>query len=217
MKKLLSVLLVLVLIPASVFAIGKIDLSKYSDAELYELLDDIKAELSNRNVGQLYNSVDSAKYYYAEHVMAQLLEVNTSSGKSGYSVINSDYSANTTGGIRLVKYDSRIVKASAQFDLADSTNSVLRMYLLAAIFENKLYEKESISSTDKRSAVDAAKMIVDGAVDSFGMDNLKKVAASYKEGYSLLATTGRVPYYWEYIDGAIWFSIPLCDLPEGIY
>ena len=217
MKKLLSVLFILILIPASVFAVGKIDLSKFSDAELYELLDEIKVELSNRNAGQLYNSIDSVKYYYAEHIMAQFLELNTSSGKSGYSKMNSDYSANATGGIRLVKYDSRIVKVSAQFDLDDSTNSVLRMYLLAAIFENKLYEKESISSADKRSAVDAAKVIVDGAVDSFGMDNLKKVVASYQEGYSLLATTGRVPYYWEYIDGTVWLSITLCNLPEGIY
>lgn len=217
MKKLLSVLLVLILIPASVFAVGKIDLAQYTDAELYELLDAIRAELAIRNKEQQYRSIDKEKFYKAEYVMQRFLEIDTSSGKSGDTRFNEDYYAHTSNGIRIIDYDGRVVKASVQFDLGDSTNSVLRLYLLASIFEGKLYEKDSISDSDKHIAFSAAQTVVDSATDSWGMESLKKVALSYQEGYSSLATTGKVIYNWEYLDNDIWLSAVFCNLPDGIY
>ena len=215
MRKLFAFIVVFCLLCINVYADIEIDISSLTDDELYALMDGLQEELGRRNQEHVKNSIDSAGYYTAEFIMSRYLEIENSNPSSEHTKLNDDYTVWVTNGIRLLEYNNRIMKISARLDMEDGVSSVKRMYLIASIFEEKLFEKDSISAAEKKGAFESAQNIVDTAMNLFG-DNLAKVITSGEEGFRLLAATGTYVYSWEYIDGSAWLSIAFTSLPDGI-
>ena len=215
MKRLLAIFVILCMLCANTYAEFGIDVTGLTDDELYSLLDSVQQELDKRSQSHLKNSIDNAGYFTAEYIMSSYLEIDSADTSIEHTKLNDDYSIWVSNGIRKLTYNNRIMKISARLDMEDGVTSVKRMYLIASIFEEKLFEKDSISAAEKKTALESAQNIVDTAMNLFG-DNLAKVITSGEEGFSLLAATGTYVYSWEYIDGSAWLSISFTSLPDGI-
>ena len=216
MRRIFALFVLFALICTNACADCEIDIKKLTDDEIYSLIDHLHEELDARNQSNVKNSIDSVGYYQAEYIMSNYLKIENKSSSNKHFKINDDYSVIISNGIRLVTYNAnRIMKVSARLDPEDGEASVMRMYLIASIFEEKLFEKDHFPTSEKRNAFKTAQNIVDTAMNLFG-DNLIKVISSGKEGFSLLASTGNYIYYWEYIDGSVWFSVVFAALPDGM-
>lgn len=201
---------------ASAPAESLFDPSGYTDAQLYDILDIINAELASRGQALISASLNPASFYTAEIGMARYIEYDRfeKTSADGSRKINEDFYVHTDSGIRLLEYKGRIVKVSA---LADEGNDedVLRMYLVAAIIEGGLSEMSSVSDSAKKAAFGKADEIVNDAL-GFYVENYKTAAVGREDGYRGLAGIGAHQWYWECTDGFVWLSCELAPLPDGI-
>lgn len=214
LKTAMLALAVLVITMAPMVALAEFDFSGMTDDEILNLIDEANEELNRRNLGGLDGSVDVEAFSNAVDTMRVFLEWEPDYSNVKRTAVDEHYFVSCVDGIRILLSDEKVIKVSAAFG-DDGENVVKRMFLVSSIFEEKLFDKEYISTNDKRNAFDAADKIVNTAFDH--SDNLKKVILSGKEGDKELAATGEYVYYWEYLDDSLWLSVELTEIPEGIY
>lgn len=215
MKKLIALLIACLIVPFS--ALAESSLSEMPDSELFSLLDDIRSELGRGNQSDKESSIDGDMFYAAAEALINCYKVPVSLSRLEQLQLNEEYYATTIdGGIRLVHYDSRIMKLSVRFDMDDFSTCLERMYMVSAILEGKLYEIDNITLFDMMNAIYSGMAVVDLAIDETGY-NMYKVLQSGQEGFSLLASAGLETYRWEYINGSVWLSATIANLPDGVH